>query len=397
MGLLGKLFGKKSEADTIIDEAKELLKTAPNDPASFHRLAIGLEMKGDFEQAKVACMYGLSADEWYIPIHLLLIQIALQENDWAGAKVSFEKVKELEPNREGLDDLNSLIEFIAPVTEYTIELDAMRKQLASEPDNMRALIHVGCYDNKTELVERGAQLALQRATNDDAKDVERAAGYLRWEGKFESAEALYRWLSDRFPNDADHKIELAKVLRSTDRREEAKALLHQAVALAPEYSRPLFVLGLIEMDANESEGSNGYFHQGLALDAGETMGPEADIAMALIHLGNNDLESAYESSMRTMISMPKEPHAHTVMGLVLISNDDPDAFNSFLEALYLHPTNAISIKPIASIMTSEEGQEMVRKFVMRRTSRQMLDVLIAKADEAGLGEFSAELRQIRGL
>lgn len=396
MGLLGKLFGKKSEADTIIDEAKELLKSAPSDPASFHRLAVGLEMKGDFEQAKAACMYGLSADDTYVPIYLQLIQIALQENDWAEAKVSFEKVKELDPNREGLDSLNSLIEFIEPVTEYTIELDGMRKQLANEPKNIRALIHVGCYDDKTDLVERGAKLALERASNDDARDVERAAGYLRSAGKLELAEALYGWLNDRFPEDADHKIELAKVLRLTNRHEEAKALLHQAIALDPSYSRPLYVLGLIEMDANDSEGSNGYFRQGLTLDDGNTFGGEGDIALALVCLASDDLESAYDAIMRAVVSMPKEPHAHTVMGLVLISSDDPDAFKYFLEALYLHPTSLIPMKAIVSIVQSgREGQEMVLKFVKRKPSGPMLDALIEKSDEAGLSGFSAELRGVR--
>jgi tetratricopeptide (TPR) repeat protein len=199
--------------------------------------------KAETAYREAAGMPGLEA-----PALFGLGQIALLRRDYAGAIDAFSKSLQFDPAA-------TRIHYPLAQALHAAKRDAEAKEhLTQRGDRLPAV--------KDPLVEE-----LDALKNSASRYFSRAMKAIQ-ERDYEAAAAAFAQGLETEPNNATARVSYARTLYLTNRKTEARQGLEQAIALQPDYSLGLFLLGVLSDEAGDAAGAESYYQRVLEHEPG---------------------------------------------------------------------------------------------------------------------------------
>jgi tetratricopeptide (TPR) repeat protein len=192
---------------------------------------------------EVASMPGLEA-----PALFGLGQIALLRRDYANAIDDFSKALQLDPAA-------TRIHYPLAQALHAVKRDAeAREHLALRGDRLPAV--------KDPLVEE-----LDAMKNSASRYFTRAMKAIQ-DRDYEAAAAAFAQGLDTEPDNATARVSYARALYLTNRKTDARQALERAVALQPDNTLGLFLLGVLSDEAGDAAGAENYYQRVLEHEPG---------------------------------------------------------------------------------------------------------------------------------
>jgi tetratricopeptide (TPR) repeat protein len=150
------------------------------------------------------------------------------------------------------------------------------------------------------------------------------------------AESAYRAALAAEPTSTVARIELAMLLLTAGRSDEARALAAAVNAEQPEYVPALLALGMVEAAGSRYTEARRWFEEAVRLEEREGKGPGYARALAPLietQLALRDLESAAAGADALLAADPQSPLGRYLMGRIEFEQGDAASAEERLEAL----------------------------------------------------------------
>jgi tetratricopeptide (TPR) repeat protein len=236
LGMLLAKQGNNAEAAKYLKAATQLKPTSNPETGLAHAWqALGrVEESSDPQQALAAYSEAAKLDPKDPEPHLAAAELLLGQKNWDAAAKEFQTAVELRPTSQ--DALSGLINSYLAEKKYAEAESALRKLLASNPQNSAAHVQLGrvlAAEGKNDEAAQELHAGVQASPDDPHAALELGTIYAK-AGKNADAEQQFRIAVQKMPQDPEPHFALGSVLMYEKKYAEAQQELLIAVKLKPD-------------------------------------------------------------------------------------------------------------------------------------------------------------------
>ena len=357
--LQARLLAGRGEPEQAQQVLQQLLARQPQVHEAWHLGGeILLHHQNDERSAEAAFRKALAIEPTYLPAHLALVSLRLQERDFGGARTQAKQLRAALPRHPQVQLVDAQILFQAG--DAAAAREAIQHLLKGVPNHLGILLLAGAIEAQAGSLVL-AQTYLARAVQSDPESVlarrNLAHVYLRQGQATRALDSLGPLLMSKANVAEAHALAAEAHLQLGDTR-SAEASLLRAAKLAPDNLRVRTALALSNLARGDEIAAFAELH---AL-SGQDKYSFVDMALVNVHLKRRELDAALRVAKAMVLQHGGNSAAQLMLGRVQLARKDSAAARlAFEQALKLDPRQFVATASLAALDLGDHKPELAQR------------------------------------